>query len=227
MKTLMKQKKTFRLSAVFTLLVSGLCRWSLQADQTNPDLEPTTNGIYATGRDWGNLTGVGGHLISITIHFTSPNTNISVSPWPEGSFNKNTNGITVAPHHSRRGIYFMATNSFCGFIALSDATGRNIPLIKPEVNSIKAYPPYYNLRSATHLSNPVIDSYLLPSALSGSSPDLSFQLEDCFKIPKPGEYQLAIQPIIYKRSATNEDVCERMNLSPVIIPIKWDGNLSK
>jgi hypothetical protein len=57
--------------------------------------------------------------------------------------------------------------------------------------------------------------------IEGRWPDIC--LTNYFNIKKSGEYELTIWPKIYKRSAKDRDLCERIDVPPVTIPIKWDG----
>ena len=120
------------------------------------------------------------------------------------------------------GKFFAATNSFCGLIELRDASGDTIPLLKPEVNSSEAYPIAYRLDIVGHLLAKNIGlGPALPMVMYGSDAELSFYLKDYFKIKEPGEYQLTVWPKIYKRLGTNDDLCVRIDVPPVTIPIHW------
>jgi len=205
--------------------VSFILQCEVRAGETNPmalNSETNTNGIYVTGNDW--VMPAGGHHISITIHFTPPNTNVVVSPWPHGPFYRHTNNMPMTQKHFRSGVYFMAANNSCGIMELRDAAGVQIPLLNPEVNSLAAFPDYYNLHSVTRLVTNVIAPFQLPIALNGNRPTISFRLEAYFKPEKSGVYQLTVWPKIYKRTTTNDDVCERIDLPLATIPIKWTGN---
>jgi hypothetical protein len=49
----------------------------------------------------------------------------------------------------------------------------------------------------------------------------AFYLKDYYSIKKEGEYHLTIWPKISQRSKTNLDLCHRIDLKPVTIPIEW------
>lgn len=204
-------------SIAFFQLVDCL---NTQADQTQI-AETNSVGIYASGKDWSQAPG-GGHRISISIHFTFPFTNPAVKLYP--STFTNASGARFINDPSKSWMYFMATNSFCGFVELCDSVGQKLDLIKTEVNRHDSYPATYNLKLARQFlmdKRGSLDGSQLPHPLIGANPSFSFYLKDYFRIRNSGEYQLTVWPIIYKRSATNSDVCERINLTPVKIPIKW------
>jgi hypothetical protein len=137
---------------------------------------------------------------------------------------------------------------------LKNYKGDELPL-DPEVSSLASYPPTYSLQteSARHFrqfrwySGPGIFPMVLfftsprsdlvrfiirdPSKPKEPAPvptlfERWFQLTDYFDIKQPGEYQLTVWPKIYKRSATNSDICERIDIPPVTVTIKWDGKSS-
>jgi len=163
-------------------------------------------------------------LADETIYFTAPNTNPAWGIYPK--LTRHTNGVPNVIDPSKSWKYFMATNSFCGLIELRDADGKKLHLLKPEVNLQKSYPISYNLR----LMHQILDNGFstdgssLPRPLVGADVQLGFNLKDYFEIKNPGEYQMKVFPIIYKRSATNDDLCERVDLPPLAIPIKWAKN---
>lgn len=177
-----------------------------------------TNGMNASGADVDSYE----HRISIIIHFAPPNTNIGISPFMH--LVKQTNDIRSVITPLKDGRYFLATNSFCGFMELHDADGHKVRLLKPEVNNPEAYPNSYRLSLVGRLDDNPIAPHEIPYALSGADANLSFYIKDYFKIKESGEYQLTVWPKIYRRSATNHDLCERIDLPPVTIPIKWTGN---
>ena len=139
--------------------------------------------------------------------------------------------------------YFMGTNYIdgnycCGPVEMQDKEKRQLPLLRPQINFPSAYPPSYSLtnaqafilrcrnRQAVALNGLLSPFPLLPR--DGVEVDLpKFNVANYFKLETPGEYQLTVWPKIYKRSATNDDVCERLDLPPVTIPIKWNGDSSK
>jgi hypothetical protein len=121
-------------------------------------------------------------------------------------------------------VYFMATNSFCGLVELRDPKGNTISSLRPDLNSLNAYPDSYNLMSMHYLLMTQYTHYSGPPLPRTTELIPSFCITNLFKIKEAGEYQLMIWPKIYKRSATNDDVCERIDLPPVTIPIQLDGN---
>jgi hypothetical protein len=199
--------------------------FNLRADGISEGNGATTNGIYATGKYvafWPD----GGHVIRIYVHFRPPSTNIpTISPFPRVV--EESNGVKIYSDPIFDGKYFLATNSFCGFVELRDQSGDKVALLKPEVNSPEAYPDAYDLKLANRLLMEKV-AYMgapKPGCLSGMDPEqCRFHLQKYFKLEKTGDYQLTVWPKIYKRSETNRDLCERIDLPPVTIPIKWSGN---
>ena len=131
-------------------------------------------------------------------------------------------------------LYYMPTNEFCGPIALKDSGGRQVSLLHPNVSLPQAYPSSYSLTvehgnyfNRYHFySGPGVFPYPL-MAITARSEITRFQLEDYFGIKEPGEYELTVWPKIYKRRAKNSDLCDRVDLPPVSVTIKWDGPPTK
>jgi hypothetical protein len=182
---------------------------SIPASETSEGIGASTNGIHATGKYSPDYPG-GGDFISISIHFASPSTIVEY----------------VSPFESRKyhiAKYFCATNSFIGFVELKNAKGDKIPVLKPWLNSAAAYPDSYSLQQARlFLINNIGMGPELPFAITGSDPEIgNFYLKDLFLIEKPGVYQLTVLPKIYKKTQTNDDIVQRIDLPPVTIPINW------
>jgi hypothetical protein len=130
------------------------------------------------------------------------------------------------------GVYFLGTNSFCGPIQLRDAAGKELRLLDPTINSEAAYPPSYSLsevRSNYRRLHPISGGPVFPISLKTAFPQLvAFRLGDYFEIGDSTEYHLTIWPKIYKRAATNADLCIRIDLPPVERSIKRKpGSLKK
>ena len=168
----------------------------------------------------------GGACVLVYIHFTPPNTNVNMSPFLEAI--RTNNHIVVVSDPIRDGKYYVPTNSFCGFVELRAANGKKIELLKPEVNSAEAYPATYSLLKMSEILNRhAVLEPTMPRPISGNDPEFCiFHLKDYFKYDNVGNYQLTVCPKIYKRSATNDDLCERLDLPPVTISIKWNGDSS-
>jgi hypothetical protein len=126
--------------------------------------------------------------------------------------------------------YFQATNSFCGPVELTDEAGRKIPLTHATISSSQAYPETFSLRAEwfRHFfsNNPLaprLGPMIFPLPLiSGTSKLAVFQLKDYFDVRQAGQYELTVWPKIYKRSATNSDICDRVDLPPVSIGIRLE-----
>ena len=177
-----------------------------------------TNGIYASGQFVSHWpAAAGGNVVRLYIHFREPSTNATFAPVAVTT--KLTNGIEVGQTPFDVAKYFMATNSFCGFIELRNESGNKMPLLNFDANSPKNYPSTYNLKLASRLTE---QWFYLPGGLSGTDPELfRLHIQQYFKIEKSGDYQLTVWPKIYKRSETNRNLCERIDLPPVTIPIHW------
>ena len=186
---------------------------SIHAEEHSQEaIGASTNGIYASAKYLPNYYGDGGHFVSIFVHFRSPSTNIDY-----------ISQFALEKYQVAK--YFNATNSFIGFIELKDSGGDKMPLLKTNVNSHVAYPNSYSLHQAhTDLNKGISMGPELPYSITGSDPEAgNFHLQNYFKIEKPGDYQLTVWPKIYKKSETNQDIVQRIDLPPVTIPIKWTG----
>jgi hypothetical protein len=140
-----------------------------------------------------------------------------------------TNGFETFTHdiYNNSWSYFEATNSFCGPIELKDVNGQTMSLMKPTVSSPEAYPKTYSLSEEWKLhfltNHPTYSggAMIFPPPLIGNVSKLAeFQLQDYFEIKQPGQYELTVWPKIYERSATNSDICERVDLPAVSINIE-------
>ena len=211
----MKYSPTLLAATIFAMFQAGAVL-NAQAIK-NQLVETNAVGIYASGNDWREAPG-GGHRIAIIIHFTFPFTNPAVRLYPYVI--TNADGTLSSKSPARTWKYFEATNSFCGLVELRNSDGDVVSLLKPEVNNTAAYPDTYNLKAALHYVTSLSGSPV-PHPLIGSNPGFVFYLKDYFKLKVGEDYQLKVWPIIYKRSETNSDLCERIDLAPVIIPIKW------
>ena len=151
--------------------------------------------------------------------------------------------------------YYMPTNSFCGPIEMSDAAGRRLSLLKPEVSALEAYPEAYSWRveHADYFSrfqaysgpgifplplfvvssrSELVRFEVGPMSSHGTYPAASlyrrwFRLDDYFELKEAGEYKLTVWPKIYRRSEKDRDLCERVDLPPVTVTIQWAGTASK
>ncbi len=186
-----------------------------------------TNGLFA----WAELFHPSGGTLAVQINVhLVPNTNY---PYFEPSI---TNGDAWWLMQYKRWPYYAATNLFCGLIILRDNTGKTLPLLKPEVDNISAYPHAFNIAGAARAMRGNAMVYhgadlprqLTPMGFNYETDALPwFKLTDYFDLETSGEYQLTVWPKIYKRSATNDDLCERIDLPPVNIPIHWTTNWNR
>jgi hypothetical protein len=120
-------------------------------------------------------------------------------------------------------MFYLPTNLFCGPISLTSKNGVIISSTQPETLS-SSYPSYFSL---TEVKNHFSRSHVYYSGPPFPRP-LTFPVERVaqfrigryFKINTNEVYQLIVSPKIYRRSATNNDLYERLDLSPVTILIK-------
>lgn len=115
-------------------------------------------------------------------------------------------------------LYFQSTNFFCGPIEMRDPTGRQLPPIQADIVSTSAYPANFSFKSVKdHNPHPTM---FFPIPLIHSPDQLArFSLTNYFDIKEPGEYKLTVWPKIYKRASTNDDLCQRIDVPPVTVPI--------
>ena len=123
-------------------------------------------------------------------------------------------------------LYYKPTNAFCGPIELVDAGARKCELLTPEVSLAESYPDSYSFALAN-------GAYIWRHPYSGGAYDFptpiveplsktaQFRIADYFAITNAGAYRLTVWPKIYKRSSTNKDLCERIDLPPVTITFQW------
>jgi hypothetical protein len=123
-------------------------------------------------------------------------------------------------------LYFSPTNFFCGPVELNDASGKLVPLRKPEVSSMESYPEFFSIANARK-HNPRPETFFPVALSSWSSCLIQFQLGDYFDLKEPGQYRLIVWPKIYKRPDTNSDIARRIDLPPVSVTIKWNGGSEK
>lgn len=115
-------------------------------------------------------------------------------------------------------LYFRPTNFFCGPIELRDPAGRQLPPIQADIVSKSAYPANFSFKSAKeHNPHPTM---FFPVPLIYSPYQLAtFSLTNYFNVKETGEYKLTVWPKVYKRASTNDDLCKRIDVPPVTVPI--------
>lgn len=126
----------------------------------------------------------------------------------------------------KRWPYVLATNSLCGPMLLYDAKGNSLKPLKPEVNRLSAYPDRFSLSQVERILQKPVGNIDLPIRFWQFSPDVgpgayapSFYLNDYFDIQTPGNYELRVWPKLYRSSATNDDIFERLDLPVLKIPL--------
>jgi len=127
------------------------------------------------------------------------------------------------------------------------ASERDLPPVV-DVSSLAAYPATYSLEAAygnyfrrfiffnglTPFPMPLFvtspRSDLVRFQLGAKKPyptatlyQRCFELENYFDLSKPGQYKFTVWPKIYQRTATNHDLCRRIDLPPVTATFEWSG----
>jgi hypothetical protein len=128
-------------------------------------------------------------------------------------------------------MYLGAPNNFCGPIELRYWSTNIVPLLKPEVNSSNSYPQteswmWLRDRGGSSMgSGPIPGSFgLFGDKTREATARLGyFELNKYFQLTNSGDYQFTVWPKMYLRSATNTDLYERIDLPPVTVTIRSDG----
>jgi len=125
-------------------------------------------------------------------------------------------------------LYYMPTNSFCGPIELRDVRGSGVPPIEAKARQTNAYPAQYDLSlersNYLHRKEAMLGPGLFPDPVLGiasTSELIRFEVGKYFDLKEPGEYKLTVWPKIYRRIATNNEVCRRIDVPPVSATLKW------
>jgi hypothetical protein len=117
------------------------------------------------------------------------------------------------------GMYFKATNYFCGPVILRDSNGVEVPPRDRNLVSDATYPPSFR-----HLELGSLDDLhrKIASPLFGRLPQLArFKLEDIFEMKKSGDYVLTVWPKIYRQLKNDDDLCERIDVPPISVKVRW------
>jgi hypothetical protein len=128
--------------------------------------------------------------------------------------------------------YWGATNFFCGPIELQDDDGNKIPLLIPDVSSMKPYPEYISMNDILHHMPRYKATIMVPPVPGSHGSEflrntnkvfllIYFNLGDYYKPKKPGSYKLTIWPKIYQQSESNKDIYHRIDVPPVSVNIVW------
>jgi hypothetical protein len=117
------------------------------------------------------------------------------------------------------GMFFKATNYFCGPVLLRDSNGVAVPARNPHLVSPSAYPQSFR-QSELGQIDPFHAKFAV--ALAGRLPQLAkLNLRDLFDIKQPGDYILTVWPKIYRQLRSDDDLCERVDLLPISLKIHW------
>jgi hypothetical protein len=125
-------------------------------------------------------------------------------------------------------LYYMPTNSFCGPVELRDAHGEEVPSLKPELSEPDAYPARYSLSAENENYFRRYQAYRGPGSfplpllgVRSFSEMAKLSLAEYFDVKERGEYRFTVWPKMYKRMAKTNDLCERVDLPPVTVTVKW------
>ncbi len=140
-------------------------------------------------------------------------------------------------HHdaSQTPLFLAAPGGFCGPVELHNAARKEIPSLKSEITSLKAYPE--NIRWSVLYSNEMRQlkvSHVVPGDIGLFSTRFKtvtmtrqiglFKVENYFQVKESGEYQLTVWPKIYQRTENDKDIYQRIDLPPVTATIKWGAS---
>jgi len=149
------------------------------------------------------------------------NTNALISPYFGETDVREPHGAKNMP------IFVTWINYFCGPMVLKAANGEEVPPAHMPLCSSSSYPTSFSrfgIAQAASRGGQGYGSAPVPSPLLTRMPRLcSFNLDDEFQLAKPGHYELTVWPMIYKRSATNDDLWLRIDVPCVTISVDWNG----
>jgi hypothetical protein len=138
--------------------------------------------------------------------------------FPQGWFLKKVGDTNQA------GIFYKATNDFCGPVVLRGSDGGEVPPRNPNLVSLKAYPKSFRRMELGDINELKAKT---ASRLFGRLPELArFKLEDVFEMKKPGDYVLTVWPKVYRVLRNDDDLCERIDLPPISLKINWTNGAS-
>ena len=227
MKTLLSHKTMWFIAFLFEISLIGRC-----GAQTNQIVMPS--GDRVTLKSAGVETN--GFSAGITLRWTHglgelPDISSGIGLKPSIATN-NPPGQSKPPHDwfSPGFVYFASEKLMCGPMELRDAKGRQMPSLKPQVTLSNAYPLTLKF-SALWGQRPGAGGLhrdKMPMPIFRETLNLPlFHLKDYFKVKEPGDYQLVIWPKIYKKSETNGDVLQRIDLPPITVNFKWSDDADR
>lgn len=117
--------------------------------------------------------------------------------------------------------YLVPTNGFCGSISLISSNNFEVPILNPSLLSSNSYPRYLEW-TALLFGDPGRYSGPVPgyNGLFEKSGDTQgeicvIHLKEIYSLTNKGDYKLIVWPKIYKRTETNDNVYQRIDLAPV------------
>lgn len=126
------------------------------------------------------------------------------------------------------GFYFEALNGCFGTFEMWNNKGQPVQKILPQNAQATNFPSLFRFSTvfeSEFAPKPGISGgppWPTPLLMTGRSQLANFDLDAWFALTNSGEYRLKVSPIIYRRSAQDLDLCERVDLPPVTIDIVWD-----
>ena len=119
--------------------------------------------------------------------------------------------------------YLVPTNGFLGVISLCDSNNLELPLVNPNLNSTNSYPDKLDWHKMNEPRKDGGWGYWRLRCNNGifRTPEQTLcqicrvNLRDIYMLTNSGTYKLTIWPKIYKRTETNEDIYQRIDLLPM------------
>lgn len=121
--------------------------------------------------------------------------------------------------------FFLPTNEFCGPAELRNALGRMCTPLRPEATSPGNYPESFSLKVVRKGRSPPDIVFPRPITAASDVELARFSVSDYFAISEPGVYTLTVWPKIYERKSGPVDICERVDLTPVVVTFRFSGEV--
>jgi len=121
--------------------------------------------------------------------------------------------------------YYVSSGGLPGPMELKDAAAHPLPAVKESMVSAGRFPAgvrFSDLYRQQQMKKG-IRSLRMPEPLIKRATALpALRLQDLFTVEKPGAYRLTIFAKIYKKSESNGDLLQRIDLPPVAVPFRYE-----